>query len=181
MFEGDFLILPEALETVYFNPQNFIKVITKNISSQYLLALPNSDYFPGFEVAISYQQDDGRYLALLQVTTADKHSLSNEGLTLLVKAHGTGVFKQIIIVYVLPSRHKLASFGLQKLESKAIDNTVFNETSQVTLSISVKKKIDEDVLQKKRKHHLGNTQKKKTRKKKRAKNDSDPPFESTPV
>jgi hypothetical protein len=177
MFEGNFLILPEALETVSVNPQNFMQVITKNISSDHILALPNSDDFPGFDAAISCQLDDDWYLVLLQVTTADEHPLSNIGLKLLEKVHETGVFKKIIIVYVLPSRNKLASFGLQQLKNKSeANNTVFDETSQVTLSISIKKKADEDAhpvvvggeelnVQKKRKNKKG----KKTHKQKKAK------------
>jgi hypothetical protein len=138
LFKTDLLEMPENLFTEYFDAQEFEKILT---TSNNVLAIPNSDYFPGFDAALSFQDKDDKYLALLQMTTADDHPLSKGGFEMLEKArasiHG---FQKIIIIYVLPNKNKLRSFGLQKLKTGAGDTAIFDEFPQVTMSIAIKSK-----------------------------------------
>lgn len=140
VFQKDLLEMPEKLITKYFDADQFENIIEPN--SESVLAIPNSNYFPGFDAALSFQDKGDKYLALLQMTTADDHPLSKGGFDMLVRAQNTDVFKKIIIIYVLPNRNKLASFGLQKLKIGAGDTAIFDEIPQVTMSIAIKSEGD---------------------------------------
>jgi hypothetical protein len=135
------LEIPKNLITKYFDADQFENIIDPN--SESVLAIPNSNYFPGFDAALSFQVNGGKYLALLQMTTADDHPLSQGGFDMLVRAKNTNLFKKIIIIYVLPNKNKLESFGLQKLKSSAgVDTAIFDEIPQVTMSIAIKSEGD---------------------------------------
>jgi hypothetical protein len=137
LFENKILEIPENLITKYFDADRFENIIDPN--SESVLAIPNSNYFPGFDAALSFQDNSGKYLALLQMTTADDHPLSKGGFEMLNRARtSTHGFKKIIIIYVLPNKNKLSSFGLQKLKIGAGDTAFFDDIPQVTMSIAIK-------------------------------------------
>lgn len=143
LLDGNLLEIPEGLETVKFDAEGFVEAITK----PNVLALPHSDYFPGFDGAISFQDADSKnnYLALLQMTTADEHPLSLTGLNILAQAQKTKMFNKIIIIYVLPNKKVLKSFGLQGLKGSGgtdESKTIFANTSQVAMSITIKSEGD---------------------------------------
>jgi len=155
LMKGDFMKIPEVLETVYFDDKDFLKVITTKIN---VLALPKSQYFAGFDGAIVFQtinsktKQNENYLAFLQVTTADKHPLSAKGLQILVAAHASKIqiqdeptklfFKKIIIIYVLPNKASLEPFGLQRLKASVLNSSEFNNTPQVTMCIGISEEFE---------------------------------------
>jgi len=141
LFSGDLLVsgtIPSKKET--FNATNFVEKITE----PNVLALPSSDYFPGFDGAISFKNSAGMHLALLQMTTAHKHPLSAMGLAMLERAHDSAVFKKIVIIHVLPNKNALKHFGLQGLQvSNCTGKEILDRTSQITMSIGIKGKQSE--------------------------------------
>jgi len=139
LFKTDLLEMPENLVTEYFDAEQFEKIIA---TSNNVLAIPNSDYFSGFDAALSFQDKGDKYLALLQMTTAKDHPLSKGGFDMLLRAQNTDVFKKIIIIYVLPNKDKLVSFTLQKLKTGAGDAAIFSKIPQVTMSIAIKSEGD---------------------------------------
>jgi hypothetical protein len=158
LMKGDFMKIPEALETFYFDDKDFLNVITTKTN---VLALPKSQYFAGFDGAIAFEainsetKQNENYLAFLQVTTADKHPLSAKGLQILVSAHAVThaakiqtkrrakpFFKKIIIIYVLPNKASLKPFGLQQLKSPVPNSIEFNNTPQVTMCIGISEEFE---------------------------------------
>jgi len=139
------LQMPETLTAKYFDAGEFEETIDP-ISGN-VLAIPHSDYFPGFDASLSFLHQGKKYLALLQMTTASEHPLSPKGLELLVRAHNSKLFTKIIIIYVLPSKNALGYFGLQKLlhgtGSTEVSKAIFNKTSQVAVSIATIKGVGE--------------------------------------
>ena len=136
--KADNFLIPEGLETVGFETKDFFTdSFMKTIENRAVLAVPFSDYFPGFDASISFNDKNKSFLALLQITTADKHPLSVEGLKILENA--SAKFKQIIIIYILPFDKR--DFILQELKSPnsatAEQKEIFKKTSQVSMWIKI--------------------------------------------
>jgi energy-coupling factor transporter ATP-binding protein EcfA2 len=94
--------VPVGMKVKEFDTDKFQAAIERGC----VLAVPRSDYFAGFDGAITFEQKKCKYLALIQVTTAKSHPLSRAGLSILADCYNSGVFKKIVIVFITPPSAK---------------------------------------------------------------------------
>jgi hypothetical protein len=165
LFDRNSLVIPNEMKSIGFDTPLFESTISEEGC---VLALPDSNYFPGFDAAISFEYSkteegqviEKRGLVLIQVTMAQTHPLSHEGLLILESVHNlqkknenvattkrrkaevpSCLFDDIIIMYVVPSSSFNESFGLQELtnpqRASERQKELFRNTAQVLMCIDV--------------------------------------------